>query len=47
MLDLMQPPLFNAQLTRTLGYTTYQGAEIGECLAIAKQIVKWTPSMRQ
>lgn len=38
MFNLIQPPLFNAQLIRTLGSTTYQGAEIGECFAIANQI---------
>lgn len=37
-MELLQPPLFNAQLNRTLGHTSYQGAEIGECLATAKQI---------
>ncbi|KTD71466.1 MULTISPECIES: alpha/beta hydrolase family protein [Legionella] len=38
MLDLIKPALFNAQLIRSLGCATYQGAEIGECLAIANQI---------
>ncbi len=38
MQDLIKPPLFNAQLMRSLGCTTYQGAEIGECLAIADSI---------
>ncbi|BCA94691.1 alpha/beta hydrolase [Legionella antarctica] len=38
MQDLMKPPLFNAQLIRSLGCTSYQGAEIGECLAIADKI---------
>ncbi|WP_115711397.1 alpha/beta hydrolase family protein [Legionella sainthelensi] len=38
MHDIMKPALFNAQLIRSLGATTYQGAEIGECLAIASQI---------
>jgi pimeloyl-ACP methyl ester carboxylesterase len=38
MQELIKPPLFNAQLIRSLGCTTYQGAEIGECFALAKQI---------
>lgn len=38
MHDIIKPTLFNAQLIRSLGCTTYQGAEIGECLAIASQI---------
>ncbi|MCE0721640.1 MULTISPECIES: alpha/beta hydrolase family protein [Legionella] len=38
MQDIIKPALFNAQLIRSLGCTTYQGAEIGECLAIANQI---------
>jgi len=37
-INLIQPPLFNAQLKRTLGHTSYQGAEIGECIAIAQQL---------
>ncbi|WP_454785729.1 alpha/beta hydrolase family protein [Legionella sp. WA2024007413] len=39
MQDFIKPALFNAQFIRNLGYTTYQGAEVGECLAIANQIV--------
>lgn len=38
MQPLIPSPLYNAQLTRSMGCTTYQGAEIGECLAIADQI---------
>ncbi|KTD40239.1 alpha/beta hydrolase family protein [Legionella parisiensis] len=38
MHELIKPALFNAQLIRSLGCATYQGAEVGECLAIAKQI---------
>lgn len=38
MLDIISPPLFNAQLSRSMGVATYQGAEIGECLAIADNI---------
>lgn len=38
MFNLIQSPLYNAQLIRTLGCTTYQGAEIGECFAIASHI---------
>ncbi|KTD13614.1 prolyl oligopeptidase [Legionella gratiana] len=38
MHDFIKPALFNAQLIRSLGCTTYQGAEIGECLAVASQI---------
>ncbi|MDI9818312.1 MULTISPECIES: S9 family peptidase [unclassified Legionella] len=38
MQNIIEPPLFNAQLIRSLGATTYQGAEIGECFAIANQI---------
>lgn len=38
MQNIIEPPLFNAQLIRSLGCTTYQGAEIGECFAIANQI---------
>lgn len=38
MLTLMEPALFNAQLLRNIGCTTYQGAEIGECLEIASKI---------
>ncbi len=38
MQELIKPTLFNAQLIRSLGCTTYQGAEIGECLAVANQI---------
>lgn len=38
MQEIMKPALFNAQLLRSLGCTSNQGAEIGECLAIANQI---------
>ncbi|WP_454782116.1 alpha/beta hydrolase family protein [Legionella sp. WA2022007384] len=38
MQDFIKPALFNAQLIRSLGCATYQGAEIGECFAIASQI---------
>lgn len=38
MQELIKPPLFNAQLIRSLGCTTYRGAELGECFAIANQI---------
>ncbi|PWY56782.1 dipeptidyl aminopeptidase [Legionella qingyii] len=38
MRDFIKPALFNAQLVRSLGCATYQGAEIGECFAIANQI---------
>lgn len=38
MQELIKPALFNAQLIRSLGCATYQGAEVGECLAIANQI---------
>ncbi|CAM2888070.1 prolyl oligopeptidase [Legionella steigerwaltii] len=38
MQELIKSTLFNAQLLRSLGCATYQGAEIGECLAIANQI---------
>ncbi|RUR11156.1 S9 family peptidase [Legionella sp. km772] len=37
-MDLIKPALYNAQLTRTLGHASYQGAEIGECLTVATQI---------
>lgn len=38
MQELVKPALFNAQLIRSLGCATYQGSEVGECLAIANQI---------
>src|SRR4029079_17884559 len=38
MLSIMEPALFNAQLERSIGVATYQGAEIGECLEIASKI---------
>ncbi|STX29248.1 prolyl oligopeptidase [Legionella beliardensis] len=40
MQEFIQPSLFNVQFMRTLGHTTYQGAEIGECFAILNNIEK-------
>lgn len=38
MFNFMKSKLFNAQVVRTIGCTTYQGAEIGECLAASQKI---------
>lgn len=35
---LASDPAFHKQLVRTLGYVTYGGAEIGECLAVCENI---------
>ena len=36
MAKLMKDQLFEAQLTRALGYAPYGGADAGECLAAAE-----------
>lgn len=38
MFTFMKDPLYNAQLVRVLGLTSYQGAEIGECIATTLRI---------
>ena len=38
MAKLMKDELFEAQLTRALGYAPYGGADAGECLAAAGQV---------
>ena len=38
MVSLFKDELFEAQWLRTAGYSSYGGAELGECLAIAGQI---------
>jgi pimeloyl-ACP methyl ester carboxylesterase len=35
---LFRDPLFDAQLLRTIGHSCYGGADVGECLAAARQI---------
>lgn len=39
MMHFSENQLFNAQIERSIGCTSYQGAEIGECLAIVTALI--------